>query len=101
MIINKNLVLIILVLSCSIFCFFNLADCLSDFEFVTLIKNMAIKNHNDPDLFKKVYDEATTDELKKQKYLTNLFYECIYQNQDYIKTKTDINRLCGHFITFK
>jgi len=98
--IKKNLVLMILFLSCSIF-FFNLTDCLSDSEFVTLIKNMAIKNHSDPDLFKKVYNEATSAELKKQKYLTKLFYECIYQNQDYIKTKSDINRLCGQFITFK
>lgn len=83
------------------FFFFNLAECLTDTDFVILIKNMAIKNHNDPTLFQKVYNEAQTEELKYQKYLTNQFYECVYHNKDKILTKEDINHLCGNFIKFK
>lgn len=99
--VQQKIYLYLLVLSCFIFVMFNLTDCLSDSEFVTLIKDMAIKNHNDPSLFKKVYTEAATIELKQQKYLTNQFYECVYHYQHRIQTKADINNLCGQFLTFK
>lgn len=87
--------------SCIIYFSYNLVFCLDDLEFVTLIKNMAIKNHNDPTIFEKVYQEATTIEAKQQKYITNQFYECIFHNKEKINTKQDINTLCGHFIKFK
>lgn len=72
----------------------------SDLNFVELIKNMSIKNHNDPSLFVKNYKEAITEEQKIKIILTNNFYECIYNNINNIKTKSDINIYCGHYIKF-
>lgn len=84
-----------------IFFFQNFIHNLSDVDFVSLIKNMAIKNHNDPTIFEKIYHEAQTEELKMQKIITNQFYECIFEHQEQIKTKNDVNTFCGHFINFK
>lgn len=72
----------------------------SDNDFVELIKAMAIKNHNNPNLFLEKYKSATTEEERLKVILANNFYECVYNNSLNIKTKTDINLYCGHFIRF-
>lgn len=71
-----------------------------DLNFVELIKNMSIKNHNDPSLFVTKYEKAITEEEKIKTILTNNFYECIYNNINNINTKTDVNIYCGHYIKF-
>lgn len=72
----------------------------SDIEFVNLIKDMAIKNHNNPNLFIEKYNNAITEEEKLKIVLTNNFYNCVYSNSNNIATKLDINLYCGHFIKF-
>jgi hypothetical protein len=72
----------------------------SDIEFVNLIKDMAIKNHNNPNLYTEKYNSAITDEEKLKIVLTNNFYNCVYSNNTNITTKLDINLYCGHFIKF-
>jgi len=79
----------------------NIILSLSDNEFVSLIKNMAIKNHTDPTIFQKIFSEASTDDLKMQAFIKNQFYECVFNHKDQIKTKNDLNLFCGHFIKFK
>ena len=74
--------------------------CYTDDEFVALIKKMAIKNHNDPSLYKKALAHATTPNERLKAILTDKYYECVYANQNNIYTKTDANKLCGHFIKF-
>src|SRR3546814_13534058 len=49
----------------------------SDIEFVNLIKDMAIKNQNNPNLFIEKYNNAITDEEKLKIVLTNNFYICV------------------------
>jgi hypothetical protein len=72
----------------------------TDTDFVQLIKTMAIKNHDNPNLFLEKYQNASSDEEKLKIILTNNFYECVYNNSLNIKTRTDINLYCGHFIKF-
>lgn len=72
----------------------------NDSDFVELIKAMAIKNHKNPHLFIEKYQNAITEDEKLKIVLTNNFYECIYKNDSLIKTKTDVNFYCGHYIKF-
>ncbi len=92
-----SLILTFLVLS---FIYYGFIHYNADLEFVKLIKEMAIKNHNNPSLFLEKYSEAVTEEEKLKTILTNNFYECIYMNDTNIKTKLDVNLYCGHFIKF-
>jgi len=92
--------LIIIILIFIIFYLFSFAYN-PDNDFVELIKNMAEKNHNNPQLFIEKYKNTTTEEEKLKIILTNNFYECIYNNSFQIKTKSDVNIYCGHFIKFK
>jgi len=101
---NKNK-LIILLITLIIFIFIGIYSYYfyfnnSDIEFVNLIKDMAIKNQNNPNLFIEKYNNAITDEEKLKIVLTNNFYNCVYSNNNLINTKTDINLYCGHFIKF-
>jgi hypothetical protein len=61
---------------------------------------MAIKNHNNPNLFLEKYQNAVSEDEKLRIVLTNNFYECVYNNDSLIKTKTDVNFYCGHYIKF-
>jgi len=78
----------------------NFCYCYTEDEFVPLIKKMAIKNHNDPSLFKKALEHAVTPNERLKAILTDKYYECIYANQNIIYTKADANKICGHFIKF-
>lgn len=71
-----------------------------DIKFVTLIKDMAQKNHDNPSLFLEKYNNANTDEEKMKIVLTNNFYECVSKHETLIKTKIDVNLYCGHYIRF-
>ena len=92
-----------------VFCFyliFNLFDLitfcdLSDQDFIELIKKMSVKNHQDPALYKNAYAEALTEDARIKVMLTDKFYECVYKNQNYIQTKSDLNLICGYLIYFK
>lgn len=96
---KKNLIIIIICffLVIGFYLFFSYSP---DNDFVELIKNMAIKNHNDPNLFTEKYKAAVSDEEKLRVVLTNKFYECIYNNSAHIKSKGDVNLYCGHYIKF-
>lgn len=87
--------ILIIALLISFFFFYN-----NDTDFVELIKAMAIKNHNNPHLFLEKYQNAVSEDEKLRIVLTNNFYECIYSNSSHIKTKTDVNLYCGHYIKF-
>jgi|SRR5690554_380987 len=69
-------------------------------EFIGLLKEMAIKNKNNPSLFLNKYNAANTDEERLKLILTNKFYACVLENNEFIKTKTDLNFYCGHYIKF-
>ena len=62
---------------------------------------MAIKNHNNPALYKKALTEAITEDARIKVMLTDKFYECVYKNQNYIQSKSDLNIICGYLIYFK
>ena len=79
---------------------FNFAYDPADQDFVILIKEMAVKNQNNPNLFLEVYNNATTEEEKVKAVLTNKFYQCVSNYSDQIKTKTDVNLYCGNYIKF-
>lgn len=69
-------------------------------DLVVLLKEMAYKNHNNPSLFLEKYRISGTKEEQLKIELINQFYECVYNNMDAIKTKQDINKVCGQFIRF-
>lgn len=99
---KQNLYILIISFILLFFCiyFFNSINYTEDQDFVRLIKEMSIKNHNDPNLFLEIYNNATTEEEKVKAVLTNNFYECVHNYSDQIKTKTDVNFYCGNFIKF-
>lgn len=98
---NKKLIIsIVLIFLILLFIYLSYSQYNTDFEFVKLIKEMAIKNHNNPSLFIEKYNGALTEEEKLKIVLTNNFYECIYNNDVNIKTKLDVNLYCGHFVKF-
>ena len=99
---KQNLYIIFFILILLVFCIytFNFTHDTVDQDFVELIKAMAVKNHNNPNLFLEVYNNATTEEDKLKAVLTNKFYECIHNHSDQIKTKIDVNLYCGNYIKF-
>lgn len=99
---NQNIYILIFIIILLIFGFYlyNPINYTVDQDFVLIIKNMAIKNHDNPNLFLDMYNQATTNDEKVKAVLTNRFYECVYNNIDKIQTKTDVNLFCGNFIRF-
>lgn len=99
---KQYLYILIFILILFAFCIYiiNSINTPVDHDFVLLIKEMSIKNHNDPNLFLEIYNNATTHDEQVKAVLTNKFYECIYNHSDQIQTKTDVNLYCGNYIRF-
>ncbi len=97
---NLYILIFILILFFISLYIFNFINYTADQDFIILIKKMAIKNHNNPNLFLEIYNNAKTNDDKVKAVLTNKFYECIYNYSDQIQSKTDVNLYCGNYIKF-